>query len=75
MLECRKICLEAEHVNKVTNVTIVNVKNEDCDAKYFCDVSKEYPYLSQCKSLRTSYEQCGETWECGMNLYCSYANP
>ena len=29
MLECRKICLEAEHVNKVTNVTIVNVKNQD----------------------------------------------
>jgi len=27
MLECRKICMEAGHVNKITNVKILNVIN------------------------------------------------
>ena len=48
--------------------------SSDCHAGYFCEVSSDYPYLSICKTLRTSYERCTDTEQCQHNLYCWYAN-
>ena len=48
--------------------------SSDCHAGYFCEISSDYPYLSICKTLRTSYERCTETEQCQHNLYCWYAN-
>lgn len=30
--------------------------HSDCAAGFYCDDSTDYPYLSTCKKLKTSYE-------------------
>ena len=46
----------------------------DCDAPYFCNKDKKYPYVSTCKNLKTSYATCTESNECLHTLYCWYAD-
>ena len=47
--------------------------HKDCDAGLYCDQASEYPFLSKCKILKTSYEQCTDTSQCQHHLYCWYA--
>lgn len=44
----------------------------DCDKGMFCQQLEAYPYLSQCKKLRTPYDECQTTDQCQLNLYCWY---
>lgn len=46
----------------------------DCHAGYYCKEKSDYPHLTQCKLLLTSYERCINTEQCAHNLYCWYAN-
>lgn len=49
-------------------------KHEECDAPFFCNKDTKYPYVSTCKTLKTSYAPCEETKECLHTLYCWYAD-
>lgn len=46
----------------------------DCDAAFYCSKETKYPYISTCKTLKTSYAPCKETSECLHTLYCWYAD-
>ena len=38
--------------------------HEDCDATRYCKRSNQWPWMYECAKMRTSYEQCVETYEC-----------
>lgn len=44
----------------------------DCSHEHYCDLSTEFPFLSQCKRQRSSYEPCTEMYQCQNNQYCWY---
>ena len=49
-------------------------QHSDCDAEFFCSRDEKYPYISTCKTLKTSYAPCSETDECLHTLFCWYAD-
>lgn len=49
-------------------------QHSDCDAAFFCNKDTKYPYISTCKTLKTSYAPCEEDNECLHTLFCWYAD-
>lgn len=49
-------------------------EHSDCSAQQFCQRGTVWPWTYQCAKLRTSYEQCNETFECSVAHYCWYAS-
>jgi len=49
-------------------------QHSDCDAQLFCSRATVWPWENRCAKLRTSYEQCKETYECSLAHYCWYAS-
>ena len=48
--------------------------HEDCDKQLFCERSASWPFTYECSKLRTSYEQCSESYQCSIAHYCWYAS-